>query len=113
MLDGIFDGHLTHESRLLGNGCGHFAFLDGFEGIVRGVKADHNHSGLAVFGSNHSTQGHFIVVGEDALEIRGGLEHVFHDSHAFSAVEIGSLLGSDIELAVDGQMETGTTVIGR
>ena len=110
--DGVLHGGGADQSGLLSDGSGHLTGLDGFDGVVGGVEANH-HDVLAGAGDSfHGAQSHLVVGGEDSLNVAVGLEHVLHDGHTLSAVEVGDLRGHHVQLLIGDGVEAGGAVDG-
>ena len=111
-LGGVLNGSLTDQSRLLGDGSVHAASLDSLDGIVGGVEANHNDVLARAGNSFHSAQCHLIVGSENALDVAVGLEHILHNGHTLSTVEVCGLLGDHFQLGVCDVVEALAAVDG-
>ncbi len=104
MLDGRIYPQLAHLGGLLGDGGRQLAILDGLHRVVNGVEADEDDvlGTASRFRSLDSAEDHLVVVSEDAVNLRLGLQDVLEDAEALRAVEVGGLAGDDLDVGVVG-----------
>ena len=69
------------------------------------VKANDKDFFVSTFGCFDSAQCHFVILSENSLDIRVGLQHIFSDSQAFAAVKISRLFGNNCKFLVGYFME--------
>ena len=88
---------------LLADGCGHLAVGDSLQAIFRAVKAnDLDVASGALAQSFDGAQSHFVVFGEDGLDIWVCLEKVGGHVQAFGPVEVSGLLSNNTDVGVCG-----------
>ena len=100
----------TQQSGLLCNGTAHTAGLDGLNGVIGSIEANHQHVLACAGNSFQSAQSHLVVSCEDRLNVTIALQNILHDTHALSTVEVCSLACNHVQLGICDLVETCAAV---